>query len=83
MRRYIIPYPQQPQYAFQYQWWIIQFELFIFVLTLGLTLFPRECAPPTPHRARPAQCPKWLPVLRPHCTTAPVLAACACWPSPD
>jgi len=38
--QYIIPYPQQPKYQFQYQWWIIEFELFIFVITAALTVFP-------------------------------------------
>ncbi|KAG2440375.1 hypothetical protein HXX76_004481 [Chlamydomonas incerta] len=37
---YIIPYPQQPQYQFQYQWWIIEFELFVFLLTATCTVFP-------------------------------------------
>jgi hypothetical protein len=37
---YIIPYPQRPQYQFQYQWWIIEFELFVFLLTATCTLFP-------------------------------------------
>lgn len=37
---YIIAYPQQPQYQFQYQWWIIQFELFVFLLTAACTVFP-------------------------------------------
>lgn len=38
--QYIIPYAQQPQYQFQAQWFIIQFQLCIFVLTLALTVFP-------------------------------------------
>ncbi|KAG2490319.1 hypothetical protein HYH03_011274 [Edaphochlamys debaryana] len=37
---YIIPYPQQPKYQFQYQWWIIEFELFVFLLTATCTIFP-------------------------------------------
>eukprot|EP00798_Chlamydomonas_sp_ICE-L_P009460 gene9460-32445_t len=37
---YIIPYPGRPQYQFQYQWWIIEFEFFCFAITAGLTLFP-------------------------------------------
>eukprot|EP00197_Chlamydomonas_leiostraca_P004576 CAMPEP_0202863864 /NCGR_PEP_ID=MMETSP1391-20130828/4325_1 /ASSEMBLY_ACC=CAM_ASM_000867 /TAXON_ID=1034604 /ORGANISM="Chlamydomonas leiostraca, Strain SAG 11-49" /LENGTH=194 /DNA_ID=CAMNT_0049543539 /DNA_START=117 /DNA_END=701 /DNA_ORIENTATION=- len=37
---YIIPYPQNPEYQFQYQWWIIQFELFVFLLTATCTVFP-------------------------------------------
>lgn len=39
--QYIIPYPQQPRFQFQYQWWIIQFELFIFAMTAICTLFPK------------------------------------------
>jgi hypothetical protein len=30
-----------PRYQFQYQWWIIEFEFFIFCLTAVCTLFPR------------------------------------------
>lgn len=37
---YIIPYPQRPKYQFQYQWWIIEFEFFIFVWTAVATMFP-------------------------------------------
>ena len=37
---YIIPYPEKPEHQFQYQWWIIEFEFFVFVLTLVPTLFP-------------------------------------------
>uniref|UniRef100_A0A7S2QUA5 Uncharacterized protein n=1 Tax=Chlamydomonas chlamydogama TaxID=225041 RepID=A0A7S2QUA5_9CHLO len=37
---YIIPYDHQPKYQFQYQWWIIEYELCIFLLTAALTLFP-------------------------------------------
>ncbi|KAG2455140.1 hypothetical protein HYH02_000959 [Chlamydomonas schloesseri] len=38
--QYIIPYPKRPQYQFQYQWWIIEFELFVFLLTATCTVFP-------------------------------------------
>ncbi|KAG1677607.1 hypothetical protein FOA52_010388 [Chlamydomonas sp. UWO 241] len=37
---YVIPYPQQPQYQFQYQWWIIEYQFFLFAITAVLTLFP-------------------------------------------
>lgn len=37
---YINPYPHDRQYQFQYQWWIIEFELFVFLLTACCTLFP-------------------------------------------
>lgn len=37
---YIIPYPAESQYQFQYQWWIIEYEFAIFALTAILTLFP-------------------------------------------
>mmetsp|Transcript_19867 Transcript_19867/g.59018 ORF Transcript_19867/g.59018 Transcript_19867/m.59018 type:complete len:197 (-) Transcript_19867:321-911(-) len=37
---YIIPYPADSQYQFQYQWWIIEYEFAIFILTLALTIFP-------------------------------------------
>ncbi|KAG1660777.1 hypothetical protein FOA52_010387 [Chlamydomonas sp. UWO 241] len=37
---YIIPYPLQPQYQFQYQWWIIEYQFFLFAITAVLTLFP-------------------------------------------
>jgi hypothetical protein len=45
---YIIPYPQQPQYQFQYQWWIIEFEFFAFCWSLAATAFPSIL-----HRLRP------------------------------
>ena len=41
---YIIPYPQRPQYQFQYQWFLIELELLIFLLTLGATLYPPAIA---------------------------------------
>mmetsp|Transcript_25984 Transcript_25984/g.64944 ORF Transcript_25984/g.64944 Transcript_25984/m.64944 type:complete len:197 (+) Transcript_25984:111-701(+) len=37
---YIIPYPTQSQYQFQYQWWIIQMQFVIFAFTAICTLFP-------------------------------------------
>jgi hypothetical protein len=46
--QYIVPYPQRPAYQFQYQWWIIEMQFFIFALTAGLTLFPSAI-----ERARP------------------------------
>lgn len=42
---YIIPYPQRPKYQFQYQWWIIELEFFVFCLTLACTVFPRSVLP--------------------------------------
>ncbi|PNH08109.1 hypothetical protein TSOC_005369 [Tetrabaena socialis] len=45
---YIVPYPQRPQYQFQYQWFIIQFELFVFLITASITVFPAAI-----HRVRP------------------------------
>lgn len=38
---YIIPYPEDSKYQFQYQWWIIEFEFVIFALTAALTIFPQ------------------------------------------
>lgn len=37
---YIIPYKSDPKYQFQYEWWIIELEFFIFALTAFLTLKP-------------------------------------------
>ena len=37
---YVVPYPDQPQFQFQYQWWIIEFELFVFVLTALCSVNP-------------------------------------------
>eukprot|EP00899_Mesostigma_viride_P013073 jgi/Mesvir1/21767/Mv04169-RA.2 len=39
--QYIIPYPKQPEFQFQYEWFIIEFELFIFLITATCTLFPK------------------------------------------
>mmetsp|Transcript_29775 Transcript_29775/g.50001 ORF Transcript_29775/g.50001 Transcript_29775/m.50001 type:complete len:198 (-) Transcript_29775:288-881(-) len=39
--QYIIPYPDDAAYQFQYQWWIVEFELFVFLLTAPCVLFPR------------------------------------------
>jgi hypothetical protein len=39
---YIIGYADKPRFQFQYQWWIIEFEFFIFAITAFLTLFPRH-----------------------------------------
>lgn len=42
----IMPYTQSKmlKFQFQYQWWIIEFELLIFVLTALLTLMPKHIA---------------------------------------
>jgi hypothetical protein len=37
---YIIPYPERPWYQFQYQWWIIELEFFVFCITLFCTVYP-------------------------------------------
>ncbi|KAG1662118.1 hypothetical protein FOA52_012979 [Chlamydomonas sp. UWO 241] len=36
----IIPYPSKPDYQFSYQWWILEAELAIFILTAFATIFP-------------------------------------------
>jgi hypothetical protein len=41
---YIIPYPERPWYQFQYQWWIIELEFFVFCITLFCTVFPKHIA---------------------------------------
>ena len=39
---YIIGYNDDPKFQFQYEWWIIEFEFFIFAMTAFLTLFPKH-----------------------------------------
>lgn len=37
---YVIPYPDRGFHQWQYQWWIIEFEFFIFCITAVCTLKP-------------------------------------------
>lgn len=45
----VIPYPSDSKYQFQHQWFIVQFELMVFLLTAPGVLFPRII-----ERVRPA-----------------------------
>eukprot|EP00798_Chlamydomonas_sp_ICE-L_P007114 gene7114-218_t len=57
---YIIPYSENSQYQFQYQWWIIEFEFFIFAITAAITAFPSQIS-------------HWRPVALTFLSTALVL----------
>lgn len=39
---YIIGYANQPEFQFQYEWFIIEYEFCIFALTAFLTIFPKH-----------------------------------------